>query len=77
MGCSQQSSRKAGVAYDGMACQVCRAVYIALQVLRTAVSRAPAKEAAKAQAVLAPPLARAAMEPAPDVREAALQASVV
>ena len=44
------------------------------QVLHTVVGRAPAKEAAKAQAVLAPPLARAAMEPAPDVREAALQA---
>lgn len=45
------------------------------QVLHTVVCRAPAKEAAKAQAVLAPPLAKAAMEPAPDVREAALQAS--
>lgn len=45
----------------------------ALLVLRTAVSRTPAKDAAKAQAVLAPPLAKAAMEPAPEVREAALQ----
>lgn len=48
----------------------------AFQVLRTAVTRAPAKEAAKAQAALAPHLARAAMEPAPGVREAALQVRI-
>ena len=40
-----------------------------------AVGKAPQKEAAKAQGVLAPPLAKAAMEPAPDVREAAMQVS--
>ncbi len=45
----------------------------ALAVLRDAIAGAPPKEAAKVQALLAPPLAKAAMEPAPDVREAALQ----
>ncbi len=45
----------------------------ALQVLQKAVMGATAKDAAKAQTSLALPVAKAAMEPSPEVREASLQ----
>lgn len=44
-----------------------------MKVLTNALDGTPRKDAAKLQTLLAPPLAAAAMEAAPEVREAALQ----
>lgn len=44
-----------------------------MKVLAEALGITPRKDAAKLQTLLAPPLAAAAMEAAPEVREAALQ----
>jgi hypothetical protein len=56
-----------------LACKLPKAKVQTMNVLTEALGSSPKKDASKLQVLLAPLLATAAMEAAPEVREAALQ----